>query len=67
MLTPAATVVAALYGDFSYYQIVDRTGFEMQRLNELYAESGQIGFKLAERTDGKLLNTDAIVKMTMHA
>jgi HK97 family phage major capsid protein len=67
ILAPAATVVAALYGDFSYYQIVDRSGFEMQRLNELYAESGQIGFKINERVDGKLLNTDAIVKQTMHA
>ena len=67
LAAPAATVTAALYGDFSYYQIVDRAGIEIKRLEELYAETGQIGFKLNARTDGKLLNSAAVVSMVMHA
>ncbi len=59
--------VSGAFGDFSYYQIVDRIGWSMQRLNELYAANGQIGFRMWERTDGKLLRPEAIATLTTHA
>lgn len=63
---PAATtgLVSVLFGDFSHYQIVDRAGVSMQRLNELYAANGQVGFKAFKRTEGKLLLAEAVKKLT---
>lgn len=43
-----------LFGDFSYYWIVDRQEISMQRLVELYAANGQVGFRIFKRADGKL-------------
>ena len=48
------------FGDFRRYRIHDRAGFQLQRLNELYAENGFIGFRGMQRTDGKLLIPEAI-------
>ncbi len=67
MATPAANAIVALFGDFSYYTIVDRLGLYLRQLNELYAETGQVGFQLHERVDGKLLIPAAIVSMKMGA
>ena len=63
---PAATtgLVSVLFGDFSYYWIRDAGNIAFQRLNELYAANGQIGFRAYHRTDGKLLNTAAVKKLT---
>jgi HK97 family phage major capsid protein len=47
-------------GDFKYYRILDREGFQIQRLNERYAEFGMIGFRGWQRTDGKLLISEAV-------
>lgn len=44
----------AIFGDLSYYYIVDRQSISIQRLNELYAGNGQVGFRIFKRTDGKL-------------
>lgn len=46
-------------GDFSYYQIGDRGAMTIQRLNELYAEDGMIGYKVTARVDGKRLLDEA--------
>ncbi len=62
-----ANGVPAIYGDLSYYQILDRQGVYMQQLNERYAENGMVGFKINSRTDGKLLVTAAVVKFKMAA
>lgn len=48
------------FGDFSYYWIADRQGRAFQRLNELYAATGQVGFKATQRVDGKLILAEAI-------
>ncbi len=48
------------FGDLSYYRIADRAGREMQRLDELYAANGQIGFKMSQRVDAKLLLAEAM-------
>lgn len=50
----ATGVKAVLFGDFSYYYIVDRQMISIQRLNELYSGNGQVGFRIMKRTDGKL-------------
>jgi HK97 family phage major capsid protein len=47
-------------GDFKYYRILDREGFQIQRLNERYADFGMIGFRGYQRTDGKLLIPQAV-------
>lgn len=53
------------FGDFSYYWILDRRGVTMQRLNELYAENGQVGFRMRKRTDGKLTIAEAVKYIQM--
>lgn len=49
-----------LFGDYSYYTIADRAGLEMKRLDELYAGSGQVGWRTSKRFDAKVTNSDAI-------
>lgn len=48
------------FGDFSYYWVADRQGRSFQRLNELYAATGQVGFRATQRVDGKLILPEAI-------
>lgn len=60
-----AKVIA--FGDFSYYWIADRQGTVFQRLNELYAVNGQIGFRGYRRVDGKLILPEAIKVLQMAA
>ena len=49
-----------LFGDFTGYWIADRQGRSFQRLNELYASTGQIGFKATQRVDGRLVEPEKI-------
>ena len=56
---------AIAFGDFSYYWVADRQGRSFQRLNELYAATGQIGFKATQRVDGKLVLPEAIKVLQM--
>lgn len=49
-----------VYGDFKHFNILDRTGISIQRLNERYADNGQVGFKCWFRTDSTLEVTEAI-------
>ena len=63
--SPFAPVAAAgartiAFGDFSYYWIGDRQGISFKRLNEKYAETGQVGFLATKRVDGKLILPEAI-------
>lgn len=57
-LGAAAKTIA--FGDFSYYWVADRQGRSFQRLNELYAATGQVGFRATQRVDGKLILSEAI-------
>ena len=54
-----------LYGDYSYYWLADRAGRTLQRLNELYAMTDQVGFKLTERLDGRLILPEAVKVLKM--
>lgn len=56
----AASAKSILFGDFSWYWIRDVNGIVIQRLNELFAMNGQVGFLVFHRTDGKLVNTAAV-------
>jgi HK97 family phage major capsid protein len=65
MPLPAAGNKAILYGDYNYYWLADREGRSLQRLNELYAASGQIGFKVTQRVDGRLILPEAVKCLKM--
>ena len=65
MPLPSAGNKAILYGDYSYYWLADREGRSMQRLNELYAVTDQIGFKITQRVDGRLILTEAVKCLKM--
>lgn len=54
---------AIAFGDFSYYWIADRQSIGIQRLVELYAAQGQVGFRMFMRTDGKLILPEAVVTL----
>ena len=56
----AAGAKSVAFGDFSYYWIADRQGRTFQRLNELYAATGQVGFIATQRVDGKLILPEAV-------
>ena len=63
----AAGAKAVAFGDFSYYWIADRQGRSFQRLNELFAATGQVGFKATQRVDGKLILAEAVKVLQMKA
>lgn len=63
----AASAKTIIFGDLSYYYIGDRQMISMQRLNELYAGNGQIGFRMFKRTDGKLALATAAYHLIMHS
>ena len=54
-----------LYGDYSYYWLAEREGRTLERLNELYAVTDQVGFKMTERLDGRLILPEAVKCMKM--
>jgi len=54
-----------LFGDFSSYWIADRDGRSIQRLNELYAATGQIGFRVTQRLDGRLVQQEGMKCLAM--
>lgn len=51
---------SVIFGNFKFYWIGDRQGITFRRLNERYADSGQVGFLATKRLDGKLLLPEAI-------
>ena len=51
---------SVLFGDLSYYYVADRQGTVVQRLNELYAANGQVGFRAYRRLDGELTLSAAV-------
>lgn len=58
---PAVSAKSIMFGDLSRYYIVERLGISMQRLDELYAANGQVGFRFSMRHDGKLTDAKALV------
>ena len=70
--TPFAPAIAGgalpiAFGDFQNYWIGDRGGKTVQRLNELYATNGQVGYVATERVDGKVILPEGIKLLKMKA
>lgn len=65
--TIASSKIVGCFGDLSLYKIADRSGFEFRVLNELYAANGQVGFRGTGRTDGRLIISEGIKTLKMHA
>lgn len=63
--TMAASAYTVAFGDFQNYWIGDRAGRTVQRLNELYATNGQIGYVATERVDGKVILPEGIQLLQM--
>jgi HK97 family phage major capsid protein len=63
----ATGAMPVAFGDFSNYWIADRMGRTVQRLNELYAGNGQVGFIATERVDGKVILAEGIQLLKMGA
>ena len=62
-----ASAKTVALGDFGYYWIADRQGRSFKRLDELYAVTGQVGFRGSQRLDGKLILPEAIKALMQHA
>jgi HK97 family phage major capsid protein len=54
-----------IYGDFSYYGIVDSLEQKIQRLDELYAETNEVGFIGRRELDGQPLLEEAFARIKL--
>jgi len=68
--TPSMPIAASgtkpiVFGELSYYWVVERQALAIKRLKELYAVQGQIGFTAYERLDGKLILPEAVKALKM--
>lgn len=52
-----------MFGDFSFYWIVDALAMDIQRLVELYAEANQVGFIGRMESDGMPVMAEAFVRL----
>jgi HK97 family phage major capsid protein len=63
---PSATTGTGIYiailGDFQYYWVVDAMTVALRRLDELYAETNQVGFIIRMETDAQPVLEDAFVR-----
>ena len=67
MPTVAAEAKPIIFGDLSYYWIGDRKGISFKRLNEKYADQGQVGFLTSKRLDAKLVLPEAVKTLQIKA
>lgn len=58
----AANAKSVVFGNLGNYVIRDVLGFRVTRLNERFAENGQVAFIAFQRTDGRLVSAAAPVK-----
>ncbi len=63
--TFTTTLYVGILGDFSYYWIADALNMEIQRLNELYAATNQIGFIGRKETDGMPVMAEAFARVKL--
>ena len=54
-----------ILGDFSFYWIVESLGMELQRLQELYAATNQIGFIIRAEIDAMPVLEEAFVRVKL--
>ena len=55
----------AAYGDLSFYGIVDSLELQIQRLNELFTLTNQVGVKAMKSTDGMPLVAEAFSRLKL--
>lgn len=63
----SAGMYFGIFGDFSYYNIVDNLDMNIQRLVELYAESNKTGFIGRKETDGAPVLGEAFARVKLGA
>lgn len=63
--TFTSTLYVGLLGDFQFYWIVDALDMTIQRLVELYAETGQIGFIARAECDGMPVLEEAFTRVKL--
>ena len=54
-----------LFGNFRHFVIGDRQHRRVKRLNEVYAQQGQVAYIMSQRVDAKLLDRNAIAALRM--
>lgn len=60
--------VVAYFGNFKEgYTLLERSGTSIQRLNELYAEAGLVGFIVHRRVGGGVTRAASLAKLTVPA
>ena len=52
-----------LFGNFRHFVIGDRQHRRIKRLNEVYAQQGQVAYIMSQRVDAKLLDRNAIAAL----
>jgi HK97 family phage major capsid protein len=65
--TFTAGLYVGLFGDLSQYWIVDQIPYTVQRLNELYAATNQVGFIGRKSTDGAPVDELAFARVALAA
>lgn len=65
--TYTAGQYVGIVGDFSFYWIADALDMRIQRLNELYAATAQVGFIGRKETDAMPVLEQAFSRLTLHA
>lgn len=63
--TWSASQLVGIFGDFSYYWIVDALTYSVQVLNELYAETNQIGYIGRQEVDGAPVHEKAFTRVKL--
>ena len=61
--TLTANKYIGMFADFSWYWIVDSLGLRIKRLNELYAETSQVGFIFDAELDGMPVLAEAFTRI----
>lgn len=59
----ASRNIAIVFGDMSYYWIMERQPLSVKTLVELFALENATGYAAYERLDGKLIRKEAAAKM----
>lgn len=54
-----------MFADFSWYYIADAMDMSVRRLDELYAETNQVGFIGRKKTDGTAVLSEAFARVTL--
>ena len=61
----AAGAKPVLFGDFSYYWIIDRSPVSMKALKERFAMTARVGYVVFELLDARLVRRDAVKALSV--